>query len=407
MWYWTLTKRRKIWQNIAFSRHVSFCAETSALAALQSQDKGFPHPAPKGTTLTASPRLICLRHWKSKRREKKQLEFEEAALEVCNLPWRAQWRWQRVLPVSQSCGTGILWTPLAAKAAQSLKKSTRASVTSWEMLSGSCTSPHPNGSLPTGMSPPNHSLGSPWCPAVTLPWWRRNHLPSQGWNWAGAGGHSLPHPGKNAAPTSTPWPESFFVSQESRRNGSCCFSKVQVRKSDSGLGTSLQLRNSCFLFMLFLFPRIILSPPFPVLPSTLKRLLVLLPEPPRKWQLFQQEASSGGIQVSTVMKWCWKLQICCFGALPGKGESSDFTSGSQALSLLYATKTCFWGSVLLTLLWALMLKWNLGPSFLEVFLGPSWVWVPFLWFDETKMLQEAPVWMLVDLRFVLNFWGFL
>lgn len=122
MRYWTLTKRGKIWQNIAFSRHMSFHAEASALAALQSQDKGFPHPAPKGTMLAASPRLVCLRHWKSKWREKKQLEFEGAALEVCNLPWRAQWRWQHVLPISLSCVTGILWALLAAKAFQSLKK---------------------------------------------------------------------------------------------------------------------------------------------------------------------------------------------------------------------------------------------------------------------------------------------
>lgn len=43
---------------------------------------------------------------------------------------------------------------------------------------------------------------------------------------------------------------------------------------------------------------------------------------------------------------------------------------------------------------------------LQVFLGPSWFWKD-LWFDETKMLQEALMWMLVDLRFVLNFWGFL
>lgn len=209
MWYWTLTKRGKIWQNIAFSRHMSFHAEASALAALQRQDKGFPHPAPKGTMLAASPRLVCLRHWKSKWREKNQLEFEEAALEVCDLYWRAQWRWQRVPPTSLPCVTGILWALLPAKASQSWKKRNPASVTSWEMLSGWCSSLHPNRSLPTGESPPSHSLGK----ALGVLQWHfpgewGNHLLRLGWNWAGAGGQSLPHPGKNAAPTSTPWPES-------------------------------------------------------------------------------------------------------------------------------------------------------------------------------------------------------
>lgn len=80
MWYWTLTKRGKIWQNIAFSRHVSFHAEASALAALQSQDKGFPHPAPKGTVLAASPRLACWSHWKPKWREKNSWNLKKQLL---------------------------------------------------------------------------------------------------------------------------------------------------------------------------------------------------------------------------------------------------------------------------------------------------------------------------------------
>jgi len=64
---------------------VSFYPEASALAVLQSRDKGFPHPTPKGTMLPASPRLACLRHWKPKLMEEKWLQFEGAALEVCKL----------------------------------------------------------------------------------------------------------------------------------------------------------------------------------------------------------------------------------------------------------------------------------------------------------------------------------
>lgn len=211
MRYWTLTKRGKIWQNIAFSRHVSFHAEASALAALQSQDKGFPHPAPKGTKLAASPSLICLRHWKPKWREKKQLEFEEAALEVCNLHWRAQWRWQRVLPVSLSYVIGVLWALLAAKDSRSLKKGV---LQVW--AAGRCCRAHPNGSLPIGKSP------------QITPWGR--HLVSSGAtslvreesaSESGAGGHSLPYstPGKNATPTSTPWPESSLSPGKAERIG--------------------------------------------------------------------------------------------------------------------------------------------------------------------------------------------
>lgn len=105
------------------------------------------------------PQTRLLEALETKMKGENQLEFEEAALEVCNLHWRAQWRWQRVLLVSLSCVTGILWALLAARASQSLKNQNPASVTSWETLSGSCTSPHPNGSLPTGKSPLNHSLG--------------------------------------------------------------------------------------------------------------------------------------------------------------------------------------------------------------------------------------------------------
>lgn len=158
---------------------------------------------------------------------KNQLEFEEAALEVCNLPWRAQWRWQCVLPISLSCVTGILWAPLAAKAAQSLKNQKWCKCDQLGDVSGSCTSPHPSGSLPTGKSPPNHSPGNPWCPPVTLPWRRRNHLLSQGWNWAGAVGHSLPHPGKNAAPTSTPWPESSLSPRKAEGIGVAAYPKFR------------------------------------------------------------------------------------------------------------------------------------------------------------------------------------
>lgn len=74
-----------------------------------------------------------------------------------------------------------------------------------------------------------------------------------------------------------------------------------------------------------------------------------------------------------------------------RGESSVCTLGSQALCLLYAQKMLprihpfnhyeLWCS-----------NGILDSCSSRCSLVPSWVWVPFLWFDETEMLQEAPMW---------------
>lgn len=77
------------------------------------------------------------------------------------------------------------------------------------------------------------------CPSVTLPWWMRKSppearlelswsrrtVPATSWQKCSTNIHSLTR--------------VLFVSQESRRSGSCCFSKIQVRESDSALGTRL------------------------------------------------------------------------------------------------------------------------------------------------------------------------
>lgn len=146
--------------------------------------------------------------------------FEEAALEVSDLHWRAQWRWQRVLPISLPCVTGILQAPLAAKASQSLKKKESCKC---DQLGDAVRLMHvPSSQWITshwGESSKSLPGEGTWCPPVTLPWRMRNHLLRQGWNWAGAGGHSLPHPGTNAAPTSTPWPESSLSPRKAERMG--------------------------------------------------------------------------------------------------------------------------------------------------------------------------------------------
>lgn len=323
---------------------------------------------------------------------------------VCDLHWRAQWRWQRVLPVSLSCVTGISWALLAATAAQTLKigiLQVGDAVRLMDMASSQWITSHWEES---SKSPPGEGRG---CPAVTLPWeWGITF-------WAKAGAelgtpcHILAkmqpqHPLLEQSPLCLPgkqkeW-ELLLLQNLDKKIWLWTWDKTLTKKF-------------LFVFHAFLLSRVIPSP----LPQS------SCPHWRGFWFCFQSLQENDNsfsrkphLVESRFPQW-WNdagssrsaaLVLC-----QERGVLSLYFRIPSFISALCPNtkkkiKKLFPGSILLTLLWPLMLKWNPGLLFLQVFLGPSWVWRD-LWFDKTKMLQETLMWMLVDLRFVLNFWDFL